>query len=51
LEAIRNPDIIPPDVAQQALKTIGKTLQNSGRHFLHARLKQVLVDEYGCFWG
>jgi hypothetical protein len=30
LEAIRNPDIIPPEVARQALKTIGKTLQNYG---------------------
>lgn len=30
LEAIRNPDIIPPDVAQQALKTIGRTLADYG---------------------
>jgi hypothetical protein len=28
LEAIRNPDIIPPEVARQALKTIDNTLQN-----------------------
>lgn len=30
LEAIRSPDIIPPDVARQALKTIGKALQDYG---------------------
>ena len=30
LEAIRNPDIIPPDMARQALKIIGKALQDYG---------------------
>lgn len=30
LEAIRNPDIIPPDVARGALKTIDKALQGYG---------------------
>ena len=41
LEAIRNPDIIPPDVARAAIKTIAKMLDN---HF-EGRLPYRLTDE------
>jgi hypothetical protein len=117
LEAIRNPDIIPPDVARPAIKTVAKLLdehyqgqlpyrltdegtgiglyeiqtrQNSDKYLfpvcqfrltlasgqwhlywrrkfdawwpyslperdhkysLVARVRQVLIDEDGCFWG
>lgn len=117
LEAVRNPDIIPPDVARQAIKTVGKMLdqhfqgqvvyrltdegtgiglyqiqerqngdkylfpicqfrltlasrqwhlywmrkfdawwpypspERGQRYSLAARVRQVLEDEHGCFWG
>ena len=41
LEAIRNPDIIPPDVARAAIKTIAKMLDD---HF-EGRLPYRLTDE------
>jgi len=41
LEAIRNPDIIPPDVARKAIKTIAATLDE---HF-QGRLPYRLTDE------
>jgi hypothetical protein len=41
LEAIRNPDIIPPDVARRAIKTIAKVLD---AHF-EGRLPYRLTDE------
>jgi len=41
LQAIHNPDIIPPDVARQAIKTIAATLDT---HF-EGRLPYRLTDE------
>ena len=41
LEAVRNPDIIPPDVARQAIKTIAKMLDT---HF-EGRVPYRLTDE------
>ena len=41
LEAIRNPDIIPPEVARRAIKTVGTTLD---AHF-QGRLPYRITDE------
>ncbi|MCP4535868.1 MAG: DUF3024 domain-containing protein [Chloroflexi bacterium] len=41
LEAIRNPGIIPPDVARRAIKTIGKMLDEH----LKGRMPYRLTDE------
>jgi hypothetical protein len=41
LEAIRNPDIIPPEVAQRAIKTVSRTLD---AHF-QGRLPYSITDE------